>query len=66
MFKLTREGQEARHLKKEWAGLHPELPVWTNKQQNTHTHTHLAKVATLVSVRPLAARLRWVRVHSSC
>lgn len=37
MFKLTREGQEARHLKKEWAGLHPELPVWTKKQQNTHT-----------------------------
>lgn len=36
MFKLTRAGQEARHLKKEWTGLHPELPVSTKKQQNTH------------------------------
>lgn len=39
MFKLTRAGQEARHLKKKWTGLHPELSVCTKKQVYTHTHT---------------------------
>lgn len=31
-----------------------------------HDERHLAKVATLLSVSPFAARLRWVREHSSC
>lgn len=64
MFKLTKVGQDGRHLKKKWTGLRPEFPVCI--KAGTQTHTYLAKVATLASVSPLAARLRWVREHLSC
>lgn len=32
---------------------------------NTQTHTHLARLATVLSVNPFAARLRLVSEHSS-
>lgn len=44
-----------------YTNYHEDLRQHAYKQ----THTNLAKVATLLSVNPFAARLRWVSEHSS-